>query len=37
MGSLVLAKFSEVEIEAHENANDMDELGRERTRKVSNP
>ena len=36
MGSLVLAKFSEFEIEAHENANDIDEHRDERTRKACN-
>jgi hypothetical protein len=37
MGSLFLAKFSELEIEVHENANDIDEYGKERTRKGCNP
>ena len=37
MASSVLAKFSELEIEVHENANDIDEHRKERTRKGSNP
>ena len=37
IGSLFLAKFSEFEIEGHENANDIDEHRKERTRKAHNP
>ena len=37
MGSLFLAKISELEIEVHENANDIDEHGKERTREGCNP
>jgi hypothetical protein len=37
MAFLVLAKFSGFKIEAHENTNDIDEHGKERTRKACNP
>jgi hypothetical protein len=37
MGSLFSAKFSEFEIEEHENANDIDEHGKGRTRKACSP
>ena len=37
MVSLVSAKFSELEIEVHVDANDIDKQGKERTRKACNP
>jgi len=37
MASLSLANFSEFEIEMHEGVNDMNEHGKERTGKGSNP
>jgi hypothetical protein len=37
MAFLALAKFSEIEIETNENAKDIDEHGKERTRKACNP
>ena len=37
MGSLYLAKFSAFEIEGRENANDIGEHGKGRTRKACNP
>ena len=37
MGFLFLAKFSEFEINAHENPNDIHEDGKERTKKTCDP
>jgi hypothetical protein len=37
MGFLFLANLSEFKIEGHENANDINEQGKEHTRKAYNP